>query len=106
MTSTHISAPSTQWGMLHPPPRYALLSPFTPARAGPPLAVYFVAPGQVADAQWDPLSDWYMLVALKNGSLTLWDMDSGAVMHSFDRQVGCGDARVGSAASRVLTWGD
>lgn len=40
----------------------------------------------VTDAQWDPLSEDYLLVAWQNGSLALYDANSQQEIHSFDIQ--------------------
>ena len=40
----------------------------------------------IVDAQWDPNSSTYLLVAWKDGSMSLLDADKEAEMQSFDRQ--------------------
>lgn len=40
----------------------------------------------VTDAQWDPLSEEYLLVAFGDGSLTLFDASTQREVHSFDKQ--------------------
>lgn len=37
------------------------------------------------DIQWDPLSDKYLLVAFKDGSLALFDVETAQILSSFDR---------------------
>ena len=37
------------------------------------------------DIQWDPLSDKYLLVGFKDGSLALFDVDTTQIMMAFDR---------------------
>ncbi|CAE7892179.1 yrhG, partial [Symbiodinium sp. KB8] len=49
----------------------------------------------VTDAQWDPLSDDYLLVSFADGSLTLYDASKQAEVHSFEKQ---------SQAIRSLAW--
>jgi len=49
----------------------------------------------VTDAQWDPLSEDYLLVSFADGSLTLFDVSRQAELHSFDKQ---------SQAIRSLAW--
>lgn len=40
----------------------------------------------VVDLQWDPLSPYYMIVAYKAGDISLWDMETEAELHQFNRQ--------------------
>lgn len=40
----------------------------------------------VTDAQWDPLSEDYLLASFQDGSLTLYDASSQREIHSFERQ--------------------
>jgi len=40
----------------------------------------------VEDLQWDPLSDKYLLVAYKDGSMCMFDVEAQMIMQSFDRQ--------------------
>lgn len=40
----------------------------------------------VTDAQWDPLSDTYLLVSFADGSLTLYESGTQAEIHSFEKQ--------------------
>ena len=40
----------------------------------------------MVDLQWDTLSDFYALVAYKNGDISLWDLEAKHMLHSFDRQ--------------------
>lgn len=49
----------------------------------------------VTDAQWDPLSEDYLLVSFADGSLTLFDVSRQAELHSFDKQ---------AQAIRSLAW--
>jgi len=49
----------------------------------------------VTDAQWDPLSEDYMLVAFQDGCLTLYDASTQREIHSFDKQ---------SQTIRCIAW--
>eukprot|EP00913_Durusdinium_trenchii_P033828 g31666.t1 len=49
----------------------------------------------VTDAQWDPLSEDYLLVSFADGSLVLFDVTKQAELHSFDKQ---------SQSIRSLAW--
>jgi len=40
----------------------------------------------VTDAQWDPLSEEYLLVAFQDGTLTLYEANTQREVHSFDKQ--------------------
>ncbi len=40
----------------------------------------------VVDLQWDVLSDFYVVATYKNGDISLWDMETEAVLSTFDRQ--------------------
>lgn len=40
----------------------------------------------VTDAQWDPLSEDYLLVSFQDGSLALYDVSSSTEIHTFDIQ--------------------
>eukprot|EP01029_Cantina_marsupialis_P006633 TRINITY_DN17330_c0_g1_i2.p1 TRINITY_DN17330_c0_g1~~TRINITY_DN17330_c0_g1_i2.p1 ORF type:complete len:1039 (+),score=278.44 TRINITY_DN17330_c0_g1_i2:139-3255(+) len=44
------------------------------------------ATSAIIDLQWDPLSDSYLLVAMKNGDISLWDVGSNSLLHVFERQ--------------------
>jgi len=40
----------------------------------------------VTDAQWDPLSEVYLLAAFQDGSLVLYDANTQQELHTFDKQ--------------------
>ena len=42
----------------------------------------------ISDAQWDPLSDGYLLVGFSSGTLHMYDVESKAQLQTFDKQPG------------------
>eukprot|EP00753_Platysulcus_tardus_P016802 PLAT6049.1.p1 GENE.PLAT6049.1~~PLAT6049.1.p1 ORF type:complete len:1230 (-),score=555.27 PLAT6049.1:33-3722(-) len=51
----------------------------------------------IMDLRWDVLSNTYLLVAYKNGSISLWDTEHQTELHEFDRQ---------GAGLRSIAWMD
>ncbi|CAG9324590.1 unnamed protein product [Blepharisma stoltei] len=52
-------------------------------------------PSATEDLQWDPLSDKYLLVAFKDGSMVLFDAEEQSILQTFDRQ---------GAGIRSIAW--
>lgn len=52
-------------------------------------------PAATEDLQWDPLSDKYIIVAFKDGSMVLFDAEESSILQTFDRQ---------GAGIRSIAW--
>ncbi|CAG9315711.1 unnamed protein product [Blepharisma stoltei] len=52
-------------------------------------------PAAAEDVQWDPLSDKYLLVSFKDGSMVLFDAVEAGILQTFDRQ---------GAGIRSIAW--